>query len=89
MGFVDKERDVRNTSYKPVNALDEENHQLCMSFFLSLAVIGKLIKDATDDPELWHNAPISLQLVGRQFEDERLLAVGAVVDTTIKATFRS
>ncbi|KAK4937079.1 hypothetical protein LTR10_022202 [Elasticomyces elasticus] len=35
------------------------------------------------DPGLWHNAPISLQLVGRQFEDEKLLAVGAVVDEVV------
>lgn len=37
----------------------------------------------TDDPELWHNAPISLQLVGKQFEDERLLAVAAAVDEAV------
>lgn len=36
-----------------------------------------------DDPELWHNGPISLQLIGRQFEDERLLAVSAVVDEIV------
>ena len=36
-----------------------------------------------DDPDLWHNAPISLQLVGRQFEDEKLLAVGAIVDEIV------
>ncbi|KAK6365144.1 hypothetical protein LTS17_011622 [Exophiala oligosperma] len=35
------------------------------------------------DPELWHNAPISLQLVGKQFEDEHLLAVAAAVDKVL------
>ena len=36
-----------------------------------------------DDPSLWHNAPISVQLVGKQFEDERLLAVSAIVDEVV------
>ncbi|KAL1842824.1 hypothetical protein VTK73DRAFT_3024 [Phialemonium thermophilum] len=63
-GFVDKNKDVRDESYQPVNDLDRENYELY-------------------DPELWHNAPISVQLVGRQFEDERLLAVSAVVDQIV------
>ncbi|EXJ84240.1 hypothetical protein A1O3_04907 [Capronia epimyces CBS 606.96] len=64
VGFVDKDRDVKDTSYKPTSAMDKEHYELY-------------------DPDLWHNAPISLQLVGRQFEDERLLAVSAVVDEVV------
>lgn len=36
-----------------------------------------------DDPELWHGAPIGLQLVGRNLDEERLLAVSAVVDDVV------
>ncbi|KAJ9503790.1 hypothetical protein LTR99_002550 [Exophiala xenobiotica] len=64
VGFVDKNKDLKDESYKPVNDTDKAHHELY-------------------DPELWHNAPISLQLVGRQFEDEKLLAVSAVVDKVI------
>ena len=39
-----------------------------------------------DDPELWHNGPIAIQLVGRQFQDEKLLAVAAVVDQVVNQT---
>lgn len=39
-----------------------------------------------DDPDLWHGAPISVQLVGRQMDDERLLAVSAVVDEVVNGT---
>lgn len=29
----------------------------------------------SDDPDAFHGLPISLQLVGRRFEDEKLLAL--------------
>lgn len=47
-----------------------------------------LISRVSDDPALWHNAPISLQLVGRQFEDEKLLAIAAVVDEAVNGVSR-
>ena len=43
---------------------------------------------ATDDADLWHGAPIAIQLVGRQFEDERLLSVSALVDDVINGQTR-
>ena len=36
-----------------------------------------------DDPELWHGGPIGLQLIAKQFEDERLLAVSAELDRLV------
>jgi Asp-tRNA(Asn)/Glu-tRNA(Gln) amidotransferase A subunit family amidase len=39
-----------------------------------------------DDEELWHGAPIPLQLIGMPFEDEKLLAVGEVVDGVLRQT---
>lgn len=29
----------------------------------------------TDDPELYRDAPVSLQLIGRRYEDEKLIQV--------------
>lgn len=42
--------------------------------------------DGLDDPELFHNAPVSLQLVGRPFQDEKLLACVAIVDKVVNGT---
>ncbi|OAA60333.1 Amidase [Niveomyces insectorum RCEF 264] len=64
VGFSDKNRDQKDSNYKPINDLDKENYDLY-------------------DAELWHNAPISVQLVGKPFEDERLLAVSAIVDDVV------
>jgi Asp-tRNA(Asn)/Glu-tRNA(Gln) amidotransferase A subunit family amidase len=41
-----------------------------------------------DDPELWHGGPIGLQLIAKQFEDERLLAVSAEVDQVVNGTLQ-
>lgn len=38
-----------------------------------------------DDPELWDRGPIGLQLIGKQFEDERLLAISQIIDTVVNA----
>lgn len=32
------------------------------------------------DPEVWHGGPVSVQIVARRFEDEKLLEVLRVVD---------
>jgi len=34
----------------------------------------------TDDPELWKNQPITIQLVRPQFSDEELIAVAEAID---------
>jgi Asp-tRNA(Asn)/Glu-tRNA(Gln) amidotransferase A subunit family amidase len=36
-----------------------------------------------DDPALWHNAPIGLQIISKHFEDERLLAISEVIDSVV------
>jgi amidase len=58
--------DLPDTSYRPVNGLDRETHELY-------------------DPELFAGAPVSLQLVGRNMFEERLLATAIAVDQAIKS----
>lgn len=38
-----------------------------------------------DDPELYHGFPIPLQLVGKRFMDEEVLAALKVLDGALKA----
>jgi amidase len=82
VGFVDKHRDLRCPSYTAANETDKENHELCMEFLSSQKWLA--ITDFTiDDPELWHGAPIAVQLVGRHFDEEGLLAVSVIVDEIV------
>lgn len=40
-----------------------------------------------DDPEVYHGAPVGLQIVGRKFEEEKVLAVAKIVCAALeKAT---
>ena len=41
----------------------------------------------TDDPEVFHGLPISLQLVGRRFEDEKVLAILEYIHKVVKLPF--
>lgn len=38
-----------------------------------------------DDPELFHGFPIALQLVGKRFRDEDVLAAAKVLDAALKS----
>lgn len=40
---------------------------------------------ARDNPELWSNMPVALQLVARPFDDERLMGATAALDAVINA----
>ena len=58
---------------------------ICVSIlrvpFLSIPVAIPADKSgATDAPELFENMPITLQVVGRPFEDEELISVTEVLD---------
>ncbi|KAK0264498.1 hypothetical protein B0A54_14530 [Friedmanniomyces endolithicus] len=37
------------------------------------------------DPELWKGHPVTLQLVGRPYRDEALIAVSEVIDSVVNA----
>jgi Asp-tRNA(Asn)/Glu-tRNA(Gln) amidotransferase A subunit family amidase len=64
--------DVAETEYQPRNEQDRYNHQLCK------CARGFEIDDLTDgvtldDAVKYANAPVSIQLVGRRYEDEKVV----------------
>jgi amidase len=67
--------DVVDREYVPRNEQDRYNHELCKCFFRE--GIGKIslltFIARADDPERYADAPISLQLVGRRYEDEKVI----------------
>jgi len=89
---IDPAKDARDSSYSPRNnPFDAENWQICE--FHSL-VVGCLFLGHTtnldlidvDDPELWKNQPVTLQIVGRPCQDEELIAVTQSIDRICNGT---
>jgi amidase len=63
--------DLREEGYQPRNKDDKYNYELCKcADFLEVWEYADYI---TDDPSRYTDAPISLQLVGRRYEEEKLI----------------
>jgi amidase len=54
--------DVKEEGYEPRNEDDKYNHELC-----------ECANQGVDEPSRYTDAPISLQLVGRRYEEEKLI----------------
>ncbi|KAK8044569.1 hypothetical protein PG993_004593 [Apiospora rasikravindrae] len=66
---VDKGVDVVDAGYRPVSELDKK--------------IQSDLK-STDDPEIYDGAPVSLQIVGRRYQEEKLLAIAEWLEGELK-----
>jgi amidase len=84
---IDPVKDAKNMEYKPRdNPFDAENWKICGSpdfFFGPLRKMQKANRRMIDDPELWKDMPVCIQLVGRPCTDEVLIAVSEVVDEIV------
>jgi Asp-tRNA(Asn)/Glu-tRNA(Gln) amidotransferase A subunit family amidase len=67
---VDPDVDLREEGYEPMNEQDAYNYELCQ-FLILMNWVG-LAYVNLDDPEFYRDAPVSLQLVGRRYEDEKV-----------------
>lgn len=65
---------------------DEHVYQWCMfSILLRHSIWARLIdNNVVDDPALFKDAPVGLQLVGRTQEEEGVLGMTEVVDRALK-----
>lgn len=60
-----------------------------MSFYIlfsAAVLLPQLTRRATltDDSNIYHGTPISLQLVGRKLQEEKVLAIGEVVERALR-----
>lgn len=65
------EVDEKEEVYQPRNADDDYNYKLCESDIYHRSC--RIADYRPDNPETYRDAPISLQLVGRRYEDEKVL----------------
>ena len=45
-----------------------------------------LLSNLLDEPEVFRDAPVSLQLVGRTLEEEGVIAMTEIVDAALRVT---
>jgi amidase len=83
---VDKEKDALDGAFTPMNDVDEEHWKLCESI---PQLRTRCSNHVLDDSDVFDGLPISLQLVGRRFEDEKVLAVLEYIKTAARLPFVS
>ena len=86
---ADKTIDKAMPNYTPLNDLDELNWNACMfrlgclvsSYFGYSQLMMMII---IDDPEIYDGGPVGVQIVARKFEEEKVLAVGKIIQQILK-----
>ena len=77
MTNVDKTIDARDEGYKPVSDTDKQIQNDCEQPNLT-AIYNTDI--SVDDPEIYDGAHVSLQIVGKRLQEEKMLAIAAHVE---------
>jgi amidase len=84
---IDPTKDEKDQDYIPRDTLwDKPNYDICTH---ECADCRATLTLSTDDPELWQNMPVALQVVGRSFRDEQLLADSAIVDAVLNRSLEA
>lgn len=88
---ADKAIDVADASYLPLNNVDKLTWDACMLPTSSLSPVPRrpsrnvTLTSGEDDPEIYHAAPVGVQLVARKFEEEKILAIAGIVTAALRA----
>lgn len=86
---ADQDVDLADPSFKPVSETDRKVAQTCESSklgFLGSRCGPRMMADGNiDDPEIYHGSHVSVQLVGRRLQEEKVLAVTEYVAGVLKA----
>ena len=78
MTFASANKDPKPTSYRPISAADRECYEQCKQIDFTLKLI-------IDDPEKYEGGPVGLQVIGRRFEEEKVLEILEVIQRAIGA----
>lgn len=80
---INPEKDIKDATYVPRgdNPFDSMNQEICKCGTLELGFANMV----TDDPVLWKGAPMSIQVVRQQYQDEELVAVTRIIDGVLNS----
>lgn len=82
--FADKAVDKKPSDFKPLTDMDATVHAECR-FAPSLYMLGLgTDTDSVDDPEAYHGAPVAVQVIGRRFTEERIMAIAEELGRLLK-----
>lgn len=83
---VDKAVDVLDDAYEHLGPLCKQVNDDCKLYSFPVSLHGQMISNQVeDDAETMHGLPISLQLVARRLEEEKVMAMcGTVLETLSK-----
>lgn len=84
---VDKRLDGEGHRSEFLGQLDWENWELCKTAVPLKVSASRNINQLPGDPEVFDGLPISLQLVGRRLDDEKILAVLGCISGMIGLPF--
>ena len=82
---ADKSVDTLDNTYQPMNDLDRKNWEACECRSLCGSSVFRPTSGANqnrcsaDDPEIYDGGPVGLQIMGRKFEEEKVLAIAKVI----------
>jgi Asp-tRNA(Asn)/Glu-tRNA(Gln) amidotransferase A subunit family amidase len=74
-GSVDKSIDVVTNRTEFMSDLDAENWSLCKQTTGKRRDKGLILFFNTDDPDVFDGMPTGLQIIGRKFDDERIISM--------------
>lgn len=77
---VDKNIDVVDSGYVPINGVDEKVFEACR--YLNIDH-GYNTLTIVDDPELYDGAHVAVQIVGRRFQEEKVLALTEILGDSL------
>ncbi|KAI9650619.1 hypothetical protein NHQ30_000637 [Ciborinia camelliae] len=85
---VDKNIDLFDHGYIPLNAEDERVWKCCklndlLSIDQGLDIGKKEANGKSDDPEIYDGAHVSVQIVGRRFQEEKVIAITGMLGEAI------
>ena len=88
---VDKNVDKRAEGFKAVDETDQKSQDACElianSFILYTSVCGYAdVRVFTDDPDIYDGAHVSVQLVGRRLQEEKMIALAKYVGDALRGS---
>jgi amidase len=76
--FADKNIDVFDKTYKPISGQDEKVHLGC-KYPSSTPCCMDMLTVVVDDAALYDGAHVAVQIVGRRFQEEKILAITEIL----------
>lgn len=76
-----KEQDPADKDYTPMNDTDKDAFEACK---YRMALNASIANSATDDAEIYDGSAVSIQLVGRRLQEEKMLAIADYVSKALQ-----